>query len=195
MYFVGIDWSNDKHDICVMDAQGKVLNQKTIAQSLAGFLQLERIVLRYGIPNVRLSIERSDGLLVDWILARGWALYITPALVVARRRPRRSKSDPTDAFLLAYLLRLEDPDCRLLSRSSHTVLHLRELVRALDHTLAEQRSLGDRLRYILLQYFPTALKLFSCVQHLITMTFFEHFPTLDDARTLTPDKLKRFLKK
>ncbi|MBN8590654.1 MAG: transposase [Anaerolineae bacterium] len=194
MYFFGIDWANEKHDICVMDPNGKVLKQFTIAQSLAGFQTLERFVLKYGIENVRLNIERSDGLLVDWIMARGWALHITPAVVVARRRPRRAKSDVSDAYLLAYLLRLEDPDCRLLTRSSTIVLHLRELVRALDSTLAEQRRLGNRFRYILLQYFPSALKLFSRVEHLITLAFLEHFPTLEEARKLTPYKLKRFLK-
>lgn len=195
MFFFGIDWANEKHDICVLDSRGKVVTQFSITQSLSGFQRLERMVLRYGLANVQLNIERSDGLLVDWIMARGWALHITPAIVVARRRPRRSKSDLSDAYLLAYLLRLQDPDCRLLTRSTPTVLHLRELVRALDNTLAEQRRLGNRLRYVLLQYFPSALQLFSRVEHLITLAFLEHFPTLEAARGLTPHALKRFLKK
>lgn len=157
MYFLGIDWANDKHDLCLLDADGKVVKEMTIQQSLSGFQQLERLVLRYGVDNLKLNIERSDGLLVDWIMAQGWALHITPTIVVARRRPRRSKSDPTDAYLLAYLLRLQDPDCRLLSRSSAIVLHLRELVRALDHAVEELRRLANRLRYIVLQYFPMSV--------------------------------------
>jgi hypothetical protein len=58
------------------------------------------------------------------MLAQGWAVYVTPSVVVAHRRPRRAKSDPSDAYLLAYLLRLNDPDCRRLTRSSATVLRL-----------------------------------------------------------------------
>ena len=69
--------------------------------------------------NIRVNIERSDGLLVDWMLEQGWAIHITPSSVVAHRRPRRSKSDPSDAYLLAYLLYVNDPDCRPLTRSSN----------------------------------------------------------------------------
>jgi hypothetical protein len=32
--------------------------------------------------------------------------------VLAHRRPRRSKDDRGDAYLLAYLLRVGDKDCR-----------------------------------------------------------------------------------
>jgi transposase len=195
MYYVGIDWANEKHDICILDAAGTVVKQFTIVHSLAGFQQLERQVLKRGVEQVQLNIERSDGLLVDWIMAHGWALHVTPTVVVARRRPRRAKSDVSDAFLLAYLLRLRDPDCRLLTRSSPTVLHLRELVRALDNTLEEQRRLGNRLRYILLQYFPSALKLFTRIEHLITLAFLDQFPTQAATRGLTPVTLKWFLKK
>jgi transposase len=189
MYYLGIDWANDKHDLCLLDTRGKIVREMTIQQSISGFQQLEKLVLKYGVEQVQMNIERSDGLLVDWIVAKGWALCVTPTIVVARRRPRRSKSDLSDAYLLAYLLRLKDPDCRLLIRSSATVLHLRELVRALDHVLAEQRRLGNRLRYILLQYFPSAIKLFSRVEHLITLAFLERFPTVETARCLTPDRV------
>ena len=45
MYYVGIDWANEKHDICILDAAGTVVKQFTIVHSLAGFQQLERQVL------------------------------------------------------------------------------------------------------------------------------------------------------
>src|SRR5687768_16641619 len=114
MYYLGIDWANDKHDLCLLDEAGTILKQITIAQNLTGFQQLEQLVNRYGVDKIRLNIERSDGLLVDWIMAQKWPLYITPTVVVAHRRPRRSKSDVSDAYLLAHLLRLGDPDCRQL---------------------------------------------------------------------------------
>src|SRR5437868_6884390 len=128
------------------------------------------------------------------MLAQGWAIHITPPVVVAHRRPRRSKSDLSDAYLLAYLLRLKDPDCRPLTRSSPKVLHLRELARALDTTLAEQRRLANRMSYLLYQYFPAATRLFAHVESLICLAFLEAFPTPEAARALTPHKLKLFLK-
>jgi transposase len=194
MYYLGIDWANDKHDLCLLDEAGTILKQMTIPQDLTGFQQLERLVNRYGVDKIRLNIERSDGLLVDWIMAQRWPLYITPTVVVAHRRPRRSKSDVSDAYLLAHLLRLNDPDCRQLTRSSATVLHLRELARALETALADQRRLANRLRYTLLQYFPAATKIFHRVEYLVTLAFLEQYPTPEAAQTLTPTSLQLFLK-
>lgn len=118
---------------------GTIVEQLEIKQSNDGFQRLERLVNLYGADNVRLNIERSDGLLVDWMLAQGWALHVTPSVVVAHRCPRRFKSNPSDAYLLAHLLRLQDPDCRPLTRASSLVLHLRELAWALDKTIVDQR--------------------------------------------------------
>lgn len=194
MYYLGIDWANDKHDLCLLDDQGTIVQTLTIAQDLVGFERLQSIVERYGVDQVWLNIERSDGLLVDWMLMRHWNLFLTPTYVVAHRRSRRAKSDPTDAYLLAHLLRLGDPECRRLSRPSPLVLHLRELVRAFDTTLAEQRRLANRLRYTLLQYFPVATRLFAHVESGICLTFLEHFPTPEAARALSLKTLQRFFK-
>lgn len=109
MYFLGIDWATEKHDLCLLDEAGGIVQQMKIEQSNAGFERFEGLVNRYGAANILFNIERSDGLLVDWMVAQGWAIHVTPSVVVAHRRPRRSKSDPSDAYLLAYLLRLRDP--------------------------------------------------------------------------------------
>lgn len=195
MFYLGIDWATEKHDLCLLDEAGVVVQQVEIQQSNEGFQCFERLVSHYGAANILFNIERSDGLLVDWMLAQGWALHVTPSLVVARRRPRRSKSDPSDAYLLAHLLRLKDPDCRLLTRSSPIVLHLRELARALDKTLADQRRLGNRLSYLLYQYFPAATRLFAHVESLISLALLEAYPTPEQARALTKHQLKLFLKR
>lgn len=194
MYYLGIDWATEKHDLCLLDETGTILTQMVITQSDSGFVQLQSLVEQYGVEQVLLNIERSDGLLVDWILAQGWALHVTPSTVVAHRRPRRSKSDVSDAYLLAHLMRLNDPDCRLITRSSPAVLHLREIARALDRTISDQRRLADRLNYILYQYFPAATRLFAHVESLICLTFLEAFPTPQAARQLTRYKLRLFLK-
>lgn len=195
MFFLGIDWATEKHDVCLLDEAGTILHQLTIKQSHAGFEQLQALVERYGTEQVRLNIERSDGLLVDWMLEQHWAVYVTPSSVVAHRRPRRSKSDPSDAYLLAYLLYVNDPDCRFLTRSSHAVLYLRELARALDNTLVDQRRLANRLSYLLYQYFPAATRLFAHVEALVCLAFLEAYPTPEAARNLSRHQLRQFLKK
>ena len=53
MYFLGIDWANEKHDLCLLDDAGRIIKQFIIAQDLVGFQQLERLVQRYGAENIR----------------------------------------------------------------------------------------------------------------------------------------------
>lgn len=195
MYYLGIDWATEKHDLCLLDEDGTIVQQLEIKQSNDGFQRFESLVNRYDAANILFNIERSDGLLVDWMLAQGWAVHVTPSVVVAHRRPRRSKSDPSDAYLLAHLLRLKDPDCRPLTRSSPLVLHLRELARALDKTIVDQRRLGNRLSYLLYQYFPAANRLFAHVESLICLAFLEAYPTPEQGRALTKHQLKLFLKR
>lgn len=192
MYYLGIDWANEKHDVCLLDAEGNILRSFTLTHDLPGFRRIEDLVLKY--PDIRLNIERSDGLLVDWILDQGWELYLTPPYVISHRRPRRAKSDPGDAYLLAHLLRMGDPECRRITRSSPLVLHLRELVRCYDSIMADQRRLGNRLRYVLLQYFPNATRMFAHVESLICLAMLEAFPTPEAAWQLSFPQFQRFLK-
>ncbi|HEX4164337.1 MAG TPA: transposase [Bryobacteraceae bacterium] len=39
-FYVGIDWATQNHEICVIDADGKTIKQKTIEHSGSGIAQL-----------------------------------------------------------------------------------------------------------------------------------------------------------
>jgi hypothetical protein len=41
MFFLGIDWATEKHDLCLLDHTGAILHQLTISQSNDGFEQLQ----------------------------------------------------------------------------------------------------------------------------------------------------------
>lgn len=192
MHFLGIDWATDKHDLCLMAQDGRVLSHFEITHDMAGFNTLFELLKT--LPDVRINIERSDGLLVDWLVQQGYTLYITPPHVLAHRRPTRVKDDPGDAFLLAYLLRLQDPDCRPFNQQSQIVTHLKQLVRTYDRVLAEQRRLSNQLTYALRQYYPLMLSLFTQPHSLLALAFLEHCPTPDHAQQLTYLQLETFLR-
>ena len=44
MIFVGIDWAEDHHDLCVMDAQGEVLANGRVPEGMGGLAQLHEMV-------------------------------------------------------------------------------------------------------------------------------------------------------
>jgi transposase len=192
MYYVGIDWADTKHDVCLLSDDGKILSQLVIKHDWAGFQQLATLLT--SLEDVRINIERPDGLLMDWLTTQPWALYVTQSNALAARRPRRSKDDKGDAFLLAHLLRLNDPDCRPLVKHSETVEHLRQLLNAYDNMLRHQTRMINQLKAQLKLYFPQALQLFSAgARTLILLDFLKRYPTPQLAQALTLAEFDAFL--
>lgn len=64
MYYVGVDMAVEKHDICLMASDGRVLSEVTIANSSTGFEELHRLL---DSLDVTINLERPDGILVDWL--------------------------------------------------------------------------------------------------------------------------------
>lgn len=193
MHYLGIDWASDKHDLCLMADDGRVISQFEIKHNMNGFNQLQNVLNT--LSHVQINIESSDGLLVDWLVQQGYDIHITPPHILAHRRPTRSKDDKGDAFLLAYLLRLGDPDCRLYCTQSQVVTHLRQLARAYDWALKQQRRLGNQLMNNLRQYYPVVLNLFARPYSLISLAFLECYPTPQAAENLTYSEFEAFLKR
>jgi len=191
MYYLGIDWATDKHDLCLLADDGRILSEFVITHDLKGFDLLHQLLQTFA--PIRINIERSDGLLVDWIVSQGYDLYVTPPYSVAHRRTQHSKDDRGDAYLLAHLLRTSEKDCRPFSQQSATVVHLRQLVRAHDQAACEQRRLANQLTYELRMYYPAALLLFKKEHSLISLAFLEFCPTPQAARALTREDLEAFL--
>jgi len=40
--FVGVDWAEDHHDVCVMDLEGTVLGKRRVPDSISGHVLLQR---------------------------------------------------------------------------------------------------------------------------------------------------------
>ena len=193
MYYIGIDWADAKHDLCILAENGTVHSAFEISNDQHGFDLLRKRLGRLNAP-FRINIERTDGLLVDWLVRNSHAVYLTPPVALHHRRPRRSKTDQSDAYLLAHLLRIGETECRPLARRSDLVEYLRQLLRAYDSILQEQRRFGNRLIYLLKLYYPAALKAFCQPYHLIAMSFLERYPTPEAAQRVTLDELRQFLR-
>lgn len=183
MYYLGVDWAVEKHDLCLLAADGRVLSEFSISNDGSGYQRLKEILEGIG-DTIAVNIERPDGLLVDWFAAQGYLVCVVPPTILAHRRPRRSKDDRGDAYLLAHLLRTGDRDCRPLVRQSETMIHLRQLINAYDSTLRGLRQQTNRLVWNLRNYYPGVLKAFRCHHSPAFLNFLERFPTPHEARAL-----------
>src|ERR1700694_4041116 len=113
MAFVGIDWAEAHHDVCLLDEQGKMLGKRRVVDGLEGVRRLHELVAEHATEpeQVMVGIETDRGLLVQALLAAGYQIYAINPLAVSRYRERHAtsgaKSDPADAKLMADLVRTD----------------------------------------------------------------------------------------
>jgi hypothetical protein len=73
MLFLGIDWGEHHHDLCLLDQDGRVLAAGRIVDGLAGAGELHALVAAHAQDpaQVVVGIETDRGLLVAALLAAG----------------------------------------------------------------------------------------------------------------------------
>ena len=199
--YIGIDWSENKHEICFMHETGEVLLVREIPHTIAGFQQLDqaRQSLGVGRQEVIIGLETAHNLLVDYLWDQGYEqIYVLPPSAVksAQKRYRQSgaKDDAWDAHLIADLLRTDRQRYAAWKPDQPLTRQIRAEVRfaqQLGHELVRD---GNRLRSILLCYYPSALEAFPHLDSVVFLAFFQTYPTFQQAQALSFAQLKVFLR-
>ncbi|MDQ6720250.1 MAG: IS110 family transposase [Candidatus Dormibacteraeota bacterium] len=47
--FLGVDWAEEHHDVCLLDEQGKVLGRARVANSLEGVSRIHALVADHSV--------------------------------------------------------------------------------------------------------------------------------------------------
>jgi transposase len=193
--FVGLDWGNSHHQICVLDGAGRILEQGKITHDATGLDELHCRLRRHG-SIVGIAIERSEGLLVEALQARDHRLFCVSPKMSARARERYrvapTKSDAFDAFVLADSLRHEHRHWRSLAAPSPLLAELRALTRDRERLVWNQRDVENQLRATVQTYHPAVLHLFSTLDRDISLAFLRNYPTPAHASRLGPARMKQF---
>lgn len=163
-HFVGIDWASMEHEVCVLDAQRKVVFKTAIANTTEAIEGLAQRLAALGPPaTIAIGIETPRAAIVEILLERGFALFHLNPKQLDRFRDRHhvagAKSDGIDARVLGDSLATDLHCFHRVHVSDSDTLQLRELVRADDELVKEQTANLHRLRDLLLRYFPQMLQL------------------------------------
>ena len=165
-WFVGIDWASETHQVCLLDAGGKILGEKAFAHGGAGLAELCAWVLATtgGAPEaIAVAIEVPHGPVVETLLERGFRVYAVNPKQLDRFRDRfavaGAKDDRRDAHVLGDALRTDRHCFRPLSIADPVVIELREWSRMAEDLQQERNRLANRLREQLWRYYPQALQL------------------------------------
>ncbi len=193
-FFAGLDWASQTHAVCLIDQHGTVCERLEIAHDAAGLAQLQRRLIHFGRPPV--AIERPSGMVVDTLLEGGFTVVpIHPNAVKATRPRYRShgaKSDASDAYLLADLLRTDGHRFKPLAAQSDEIRALRALVRGRDDLVATRVQLANQLCSLLESFWPGAAEVFADVDSPIALAFIERYPTPESATRLGPKRMAAF---
>jgi transposase len=193
--FAGLDWAVHTHAVCVIDAAGKVLDRFEVKHDRDGLAELMRRLARFG-DRLRIAIERPSGLIVDALVEAGHQVFpIHPNAVKASRPRYRShgaKSDASDAYLLADLLRTDGHRWAALSPQSDSIRALRALVRSRDDLVAARVGLGNQLCSTLQAFWPGAACIFADITSPIGLAFLRRYPSPASAAKLSEAQLQRF---
>jgi transposase len=185
--------------VCVIDQVGAIEARFEIAHDAAGLHEL-LARLRYLAPDparLPIAIERPSGLVVDTLVEAGYPVVpIHPNIVKATRPRYRShgaKSDASDAYLLADLLRTDGARFAPLQPQSDAIRALRALVRGRDDLVATRVQLANQLRSLLESFWPGAAAVFADIDSPIALAFVQRYPTPASAARCGEKRLAAFL--
>jgi transposase len=196
--YVGIDWADDHHDIHVTDDTATALDNFRIPHSREGMEKLAKRVDRCSPDReaVLVAIESHQGLLIYALLEAGYSVYPINPKAMERYRDRyrmsSSKSDTQDAMVLANILCTDRHLYKPLPQEKAADARLRQLTRTHKTLVQEKVKLLNQLTSQLKSYYPVALRLFSRLDHKITLAFLEHYSTPQKAADASLDDLRGF---
>jgi transposase len=164
-WFAGVDWGSEKHQACLLDAQGSIVGEQEFTHSGKGLAELAHwIQSTVGVASsVVIAIEVSHGPVVDVLIDRGFAVHAINPKQLDRLRDRFSlagaKDDRRDAYVLADGLRTDKHLFRLLQIVDPRLMELRAWSRLAEELQQERVRLSNRVHQQLWRYYPQMLEL------------------------------------
>ena len=201
MIFVGDDWAEAHHDVCVMGPDGDRLANRRLPEGLSGIAAFHELVAPWVADpsQVVVGIETDRGLWVHALVAAGYQVYAINPLAVSRYRDRHhisgAKSDAGDAKVLADLVRTDRHNHRPVAGDSDLGAAVKVLARGHQNLIWVRNRHTNMLRSALREYYPAALEAFGDLDHADALAVLARAPTPVSGRSLTRSQIKATLKR
>ncbi len=201
MIYVGIDWSEIHHDVCVMNESGEVLARRRVLDGLEGIRQLHEALAGHAEnpAEVIVGIETDRGLFVQSLVSAGYGVYAINPFAVSRYRDRHvtsgAKSDAGDAKVLGDLVRTDRHNHRMVAGDSELVEAVKILARTHQSLVWTRQRQLNAMRNVLREFYPGALAAFGAdLGSSDALAVLALAPTPEDGRALTLARLARALR-
>jgi len=197
--FVGIDWAEQHHDVCVLDPEGAVLASRRIPDGLAGVAVLHAVLADHAVApaEVIVGIETDRGLLVGALVGAGYQVFAINPLAASRYRERhttsRAKSDRGDAKMLADLVRTDRHNHRPIEPDSELLEAIKVLARSHQSLIWTRQRQLNQLRNALREFYPGALVAFDELGHSDALAVLRLAPGPEIGRRLSTARIRAAL--
>jgi transposase len=197
---LGIDWSDKKHDICLVDsATGK--REASILRHSPQAIDEWAAALRtrYGGCQVAVCLEQSRGPLIYALMKYDFITLfpVNPRTLSKFREafsPSRHKDDPPDAGYLAELLIHHRERLRAWSPDDEQTRTLRLLVEHRRRLVADRTRTSNRMTALLKCYFPQVLEWFPDIRTDLVCDFLLRWSSLDALKRVRRETLLKFFR-
>src|SRR5215467_8267739 len=198
--FVGLDWADAKHDICLQVAGSthrEFLRLEHRPEAIDAWVCTLRT--RFNGQPIAVCLELNKGPIVSALQNYDFlVLFPVNPLTVAKYReaftPSRAKDDPTDAELQVELLLTHRDKLSPLVPPSPEMRALAPLVEHRQRLVGDKVRLTNRLTSALKNYFPHVLQWFQDKDTAIFCDFLSHWPTLKAAQLARRATLESFFR-
>jgi transposase len=199
--YIGIDWSEKKHDVAFLNETGAIIVQLTIPHTAEGLLQLDETRQRIGLScdDCLVGLETAHNLVIDFLWDRNYRqVYVIAPSVIKSCRGRygqsQARTDQKDGRLIADVLRTDRARLYPWRPDSRLTRQMAAKISLINHLTRSKVRLVNRLRAILLRYYPAAIEVFSSLTTQTGLQFLMTYNTPQTATTLTWPEFKAFAK-
>ena len=161
LFFAGIDWGKNSHQVCVIDPEGSVVEEKSFRHTGTGLFAMSQWIQKVSGSDscdIPVAIEVNHGPVVESLFEWGFMVYSINPKQLDRFRDRfcvsGAKDDRKDALVLASALRTDRRHFRRVEPPNPNVIVLRELTRTREELTRERTRLVNRFRTLLWRYYP-----------------------------------------
>jgi len=199
--FVGHDWAEAHHDVCIIDEEGQRVATARLAEGVEGVARFHELVAAHADDpaEVVIATETDRGLFVGALVAAGYSVLAVNPLSTSRYRERHStsgaKSDPGDAWVLANLARTDGHNHRPIAGDSDLAEAVKVLARAHQGLIWTRQRQLNQLRSTLREFYPAALAAFSELGHGDALAVLALAPTPAQGRRLSQSKIASALRR
>lgn len=196
--FIGVDWADAKHDICLRSADSDVHEYAVIAHSPEAIEDWALgLRCRFKGRSIAVCLELNKGPLVNALHKYDFFVLfpVNPQSLAKYREvfsTSGAKDDPSDAYLQLDMLSKHRDRLKPLEPQSAAMRALQQLVQHRRNLVGDKVRITNRLTSSLKNYFPQALQWFSDKDTIIFCDFLSRWATLKTAQRARKSTLERF---